>query len=319
MPNTRLSLQGDKVQTTIDALKQAEGNRRKAAGILGIPVNTLYTRISSMKALGIEIQGADAGFQFTPTEFAGRLDLRVEDGVVLIASDCHYWPGDPSTAHRALVMAMRKLKPAAVIMNGDVLDGATISRHPPINWEDRPSVISEIEACKARLDELTTAYPKALRFWTLGNHCARFESRLAAVAPEYAKLHGFHLHDHFPDYSPAWSVWINDSVVVKHRFKGGIHATHNNTIWAGKTMVTGHLHSLKVTPFTDYNGTRWGVDTGTLADPFAPSFEYLEDGPRNWRSGFVVLTFRDGRLMWPELVAVVDEGRVEFRGEYHNV
>jgi hypothetical protein len=49
----------------------------------------------------------------------------------------------------------------------------------------------------------------------------------------------------------------------KHRMKGGIHAAHNNTLHAGTTMVTGHLHSVKVTPFSDYNGTRWDVDTGT--------------------------------------------------------
>ena len=38
-------------------------------------------------------------------------------------------------------------------------------------------------------------------------------------------------------------------------------------------------------------------------------------GPSNWRSGFAVLTFRDGRLLWPELVARVDEEHVQFRGE----
>ena len=56
---------------------------------------------------------------------------------------------------------------------------------------------------------------------------------------------------------------VNGNVVIKHRMKGGIHAAHKNTLHAGTTMVTGHLHSLKVTPFSDYNGTRWGVDTGT--------------------------------------------------------
>jgi hypothetical protein len=34
---------------------------------------------------------------------------------------------------------------------------------------------------------------------------------------------------------------------IKHRFKGGMHAPQNNTLWAGVTMVTGHLHSQKVT------------------------------------------------------------------------
>lgn len=244
-----------------------------------------------------------------------RRSLSVDDGVVLIGSDAHYWPEVVTTAHRAFVVACRKMNPKAVIMNGDVFDGASISRHAPIAWEDRPDVAGEIEACRERLGEIEAAAGNAKLFWTLGNHDARFESRLAAVAPEYIRIDGVHLKDHFPNWLPGWSVLINDDVMVKHRYKGGIHATHNNAIWSGKTMVTGHLHSLKVTPFSDYNGTRWGVDTGTMADPWGPQFrDYMEDNPRNWRSGFAVLTFKGGRLMWPEVVHIVAPGIAEFRG-----
>ena len=247
--------------------------------------------------------------------------LEVTDGVIVVASDAHYWPGYVSTAHKALVKFLKRArKVKAVIMNGDALDGASISRHAPISWEENPSLIGEIEECGARLDEIRKAAPNAEHIWTLGNHDGRFETRLATVAPEFAKIHGVHLKDHFPHWVPCWSTWINEDVVVKHRFKGGIHATHNNTIWAGKTVVTGHLHSLKVTPFSDYNGIRWGVDTGTLADPYGPQFRnYMEDNPRNWRSGFAVLTFENGQLRWPEIVHVVDEGVAEFRGETFEV
>ncbi len=117
-------------------------------------------------------------------------------------------------------------------------------------------------------------------------------------------------------WEPCWSVFINESVVVKHRFKGGMHAPHNNTLWAGRTVITGHLHSAKVHPITDYNGTRWGVDTGCLAAADAKAFlDYTEDNPKNWISSFCVLTFRDGRLLPPELVTVWDEKQVTFRGE----
>jgi hypothetical protein len=245
----------------------------------------------------------------------GRIELRLRDGAVLIGSDSHYWPGIISTAHRAFVKFCKTLKPAIVIKNGDELDGATISRHPPINWEKRPSVQEELETTKDRLGEITVAAGKARRLWPLGNHDSRFETRLATVAPEYARVHGFHLKDHVADWEPCWSVWINDDVVIKHRFRGGIHATHNNTLWSGKTIVTGHLHSQKVTPITDYHGTRWGVDCGCIADIYGPQFEYMEDNARNWRSGFCVLTFKDGTLLQPELVRVVEEGIVDFRGQ----
>jgi len=69
-----------------------------------------------------------------------------------------------------------------------------------------------------------------------------------------------------------------------------------------------------VTPWADYRGRRYGVDTGTMADVGGPQFTYVEAGPLNWASGFAVLTFRDGRLLPPELV-VVDGGTAWFRGE----
>ena len=257
-----------------------------------------------------------------------RQHLHIKDGEVLVASDAHFWPGERSTAFRAFVQFCRdrKQRLRAVIMNGDELDGATISRHAPIGWEKRPSLIEEIDACKDRLGEIEKVIGGACPLiWSLGNHDARFATRLAHVAPEYARVHGTQLKDHFPFWRPCWSVWINNDVVIKHRFKGGTHATRNNALNSGKTMVTGHLHSLKVTPLTDYSGTRYGVDTGTLLEPgFEGSWgsqvvNYLEDSPVDWRAGFALLTFKDGRLLWPEVIHAFAPGKVEFRGEVYDV
>ena len=293
----------------------------KLAERLGIGRRRVYSRRKRLEArMGEAIPVPPANAHNSSTRapvHSGRRHIEVRDGVVLVGSDAHYWPGIVTPAHRAFVRFCKEMSPAVVVMNGDVLDGASISRHPPIGWEKRPSLIDEIEACKDRLGEIEMACPKAARFWTLGNHDARFETRLASVAPEYARVHGVHLKDHFVHWEPCWSVWISDQVVVKHRMRAGIHAPHNNTMWAGMSIITGHLHSLKVQPITDYRGTRYGVDCGTLAGgPGGPQFhDYLEDNPASWRPGFIVLTFRDGRLMWPEIVAVVDEDTVEFRGE----
>lgn len=296
---------------------------KKLAERLGIGVRRVQDRrlrIERLHGQRIEVPAQNRQHA-TPQQrspiYKGRQHVDVPDGVVLIGSDAHYWPGIVTPAHRAFVQFCKEMKPAVVIMNGDILDGATVSRHPPIGWETRPSLIDEIETCKERLGEIEQAAGKAKRFWPLGNHDARFETRLATVAPEYARIHGVHLQDHFPFWEPCWSVWLNESVVVKHRMKSGIHAPHNNTMWAGKSIITGHLHSLKVMPITDYNGTRFGVDCGTMAGgPGGPQFhDYLEDNPASWRAGFVVLTFVGGRLLWPEIVHVVDEDHVEFRGK----
>jgi len=255
--------------------------------------------------------------QTTTKEYAHRAQLDCKNGLVLVGSDFHIWPGSESVALRAFKKLAKDLKPAAVILNGDVLDFPKISRHPPIGWESAPSPVEEIEAAQDHLNDIVSVVPRGCRkIWTLGNHDARFETRLATVASEYRGIKGIHLSDHFPAWEKGWSVWINNEVVCKHRWKGGVHATHNNTVGAGKTMVTGHLHSQKVTPYTDYNGTRYGIDTGCVADVDHKAFtDYTEDGPKNWVSGFAVLKFRDGRLMQPELCSVWDSKSVQFRGE----
>lgn len=292
-----------------------------AAKFLKLGYTTVRRRVEKMKQEGVEINPLNpAGkreIDQSAREHPQRYEIEVQTGTAIIFSDAHYWPGKASVAHRALVKMVHEKTPEAIICNGDAVDMAQASRHPPIGWEARPTIQQEIEAAQERLGEILSACTKRTRkAWNLGNHDARFETRLAAVAPEYAKVAGIHLHDHFPEWERAWSTWINNDVVVKHRWKGGDHATWNNTIKSGKTTVTGHLHSAHVQPFTDYNGTRFGVDTGCLANTYGPQFtNYTEDNPRNWVSGFGILTFRKGQLLWPELVVAWDKDHVQYRGE----
>jgi UDP-2,3-diacylglucosamine pyrophosphatase LpxH len=245
-----------------------------------------------------------------------RLQNDIQNGTVLIGSDFHIWPGQESLALKCFKKFADDLRPSIVILNGDVLDFPQISKHSPIGWESAPSPQQEIEAAQDHLQDIAKASKRARKVWHLGNHDARFETRLATVASEYKGIKGIHLSDHFGLWEKGWSSWINKDIVVKHRYKGGIHAAHNNTLWSGKTLISGHLHAAKVTPFTDYNGTRWGVDTGCVADTDSKQFvNYTEDNPLNWISAFGVLTFKDGRLLPPELVTKFDDKHMTWRGQ----
>lgn len=256
----------------------------------------------------------------SPPVHAAIHQLRIDDGQVIVFSDAHFWPGIRTTAFKGLLRFVKDLRPIAIVCNGDAFDGAAISRFPRIGWDKTPTVIQELKACKAALGEVEEIAGRAKLIWPLGNHDARFETRLANQASEFEGVTGFHLKDHLPAWSPCWRLDINSDVVIKHRYKGGIHATRNNTLNTGRTTITGHLHQLKVTPLADYNGNRYGVDTGTLAEPMGPQFEnYLEAGVPDWRSGFAVLTFKAGRLLMPQLVQKWDEGFVEFAGQVFDV
>lgn len=296
------------------------------AKILDVAERNVHKRRRNLEALhGLKLDADDPrthtwAHRQTAHHHPKRLDMGVLNGTIVVFSDAHFWPGLRTTAYCGLLWAIKTLKPHGVVNNGDSFDGASISRFPRIGWDSTPTIIEELKANEAALGEIEET-AKAARHnvwlvWSLGNHDARFENRLAANAPQYEHVHGFSLKDHFPAWRPCWAVWNGPDTVIKHRYKGGIHATHNNTVNSGVNIVTGHLHSLKVTPFDDYHGTRYGVDTGTLAEPTGPQFSnYLEEGPTNWRSGFVVLTFAEGALLWPEVVKVHAPGKIEFRGK----
>lgn len=302
------------------------GSPQELANRLGISVRNVLSRrrrIESSQGIKLASVVNRSGAYYQHLEgVRERAEKRitVENGSVVVFSDAHFWPGVRTTAFRGLLRVIEEIKPVCVVNNGDAFDGAGISRHPRIGWQHSPTVQDELKACDDALGEIQERAGKAKLFWPLGNHDARFETFLAANVPQFEGVQGFRLHDKFPAWGTCWSLWVNDKTVIKHRWKSGIHASHNNTVNAGVTMVTGHLHSLKVTPFDDFNGTRWGVDTGTLADVRGPQFvDYTEANPTNWRSGFVVLTFKDGRLMWPEIARVWDFDHLEWRGRILDV
>lgn len=303
------------------ALWDKHQSASKIARILGIAERAVQSRRKAIQErTGTALHAIDprgGNFLARKQSKPSRLTTSLQDGVILVGSDAHAWPGPLTVAQRAFIKLCKKLNPSIVVMNGDVFDGAKVSRHPAGIWEHekRPSVKEELQACSDFLDAVCRASGASKKVWLWGNHDQRFEYRLSALTPEYEGVPGFALKDHFPEWTMGMSLWVNDAV-IKHRANhSGVHAVYNNTLKSGKSIITGHLHSLKVTPWTDYSGTRYGVDTGTLSDLDGPQFNYNEDNPANHRSGFAVLTFRDGKLLMPELVQVWGDDAVEFRGE----
>ena len=61
------------------------------------------------------------------------------------------------------------------------------------------------------------------------------------------------------------------------------------------------------------NGTRWGLESGTLADPREIMFNYAI-GITDWQPGLQVITI-DGDQVHPESVFVGHDGKAHFRGK----
>jgi hypothetical protein len=301
----------------ISAWRSTGGRAGEVAKLLGFsgPPKVYDRRRSLERKLGIVLTSAgdggskgrgDAG---TPAyDYTPRLKVDGFSGFAVSFSDCHWWPGISDTvAYKALLEVIKEIKPKLIVANGDVLDGARISRFGRIGWDMAPKLPDELEEVKTRMAEIRHAYRGAQLVRTIGNHDLRFDSWLSGRAADFEGIGGFRLSDHLPEWQETMSLWVNDRVVIKHRWNNGINAGYNNTLRSGKSIITGHDHILKVTPYIDYNGIRFAGQDGTLAEPGGPQFAYGEDNPSQASSGFLVLPFiRSGLLLEPEVCRVID-------------
>jgi len=81
----------------------------------------------------------------------------VDNGHVFIASDCHYWPGEETVAHKAFVSLLTEFKPKTTIINGDCFDGARISRHAPLMGTNRHLASEEVRKLLCHFDKISRA------------------------------------------------------------------------------------------------------------------------------------------------------------------
>lgn len=312
------------------ALWQQTGSPSEVARITGVAVRAVYVRRNSIESrLGIVLPstGRNANKHKDGVDqliVSSRRDINrllISDGVILVGSDAHYSPGHIPVAHKALCNLLVDLgtQVKAVILNGDILDGGTISRHPRIRWQKRPTVKQELEAVTQRLGDIEKARPagcKLLR--TYGNHDSRFESRLANQVPEYEGLGGFLMRDHLPMWEDSERIDINSDMVVIHDWHSGVHSGWNDVLKGGCHVVTGHTHELSAKAHRGFKDTYYGIKTGMLADEHQDEFSYRGGKPGlNWQSGFAVLTWADGMLLHPEFCAVRDDGNAYFRGKLY--
>lgn len=292
---------------------------------IGVSQRSVYSRRRSIEARhkielpSVDDQRFDQLKKIAQTTGHTRRGMDIEKGRVIVFSDAHFWPDDTTTAFKALLEMIKEFKPTAVVCNGDALDGANLSRFPRQDWNKVPTVKEELEACQYYLGEIEAVSKGAKLFFPLGNHDQRLEMSIIANLPTFEGVHGTSLKDYFPMWQPCWSFWVNEDTCIKHRWKGGWTGGRNNAVNSGVNMITGHTHVLSSIPFNDYNGTRWGVQTGTLADPMGQQFAYTEDTPKDWNSGFVMLSFDQSKLLQPELIRVCGENQVDFRGKVHKV
>jgi hypothetical protein len=103
------------------------GSPQAIAETLGVSVRNVFARRNRLaQKHGIELLSFSKHSRITNVTHEQKIYSELKDGIVVVFSDAHYWPGPPTIAHQALLAVVSNLKPAIVIANGDVFDGARV-------------------------------------------------------------------------------------------------------------------------------------------------------------------------------------------------
>jgi predicted phosphodiesterase len=126
-----------------------------------------------------------------PESHAERYDpFIISQSKTLIISDLHF----PYQHNKSIQTALeygKKKEVTCILINGDLIDFAGISRHEK-DWRQR-SVKNEFESVRAFLKELRKHFPKTRIVYKYGNHDERWEKYLFLKAPEIFDCEDFQL------------------------------------------------------------------------------------------------------------------------------
>jgi UDP-2,3-diacylglucosamine pyrophosphatase LpxH len=172
--------------------------------------------------------------------------LRIQ-GKTAVLSDIHLGIHDKA----ALIAAIQYAKQDRVeniILNGDILDSAQISRHP--KHADTPKFLNEIELAKQFLEGLRSEFKDQNIYFKIGNHEDRLERYLMQNADALAGLIDFRKLLKLDDLgirfveSTQFMKIENTYIVHGHEMKvsGGVNPARALILKAAANVVMGHVH-----------------------------------------------------------------------------
>jgi predicted phosphodiesterase len=169
------------------------------------------------------------------------------EGKTAVLSDIHFGIHDKQAVIAAVQYA-RSEQVENIVLNGDILDGARISRHP--KNPNMPKFLDELEMVKPFLRGLRADFPSARIIFKAGNHEDRLEAYLMANAQEMAGLVDWtkllNLTDvgiEFAETSQFMRV-ADTHIIHGHEVKvgGGVNPARALMLKTLETTVMGHVH-----------------------------------------------------------------------------
>lgn len=221
---------------------------------------------------------------------------------LLVASDLHL-PKNHQDATKELLERIRTSHPDMVVLNGDIIDGESISHF--LTKPNAPSFQQELDAASQFFKEFRSAVGRGRWEYTLGNHCDRLR-KLQWANPGLYGLRCLEFHNllnipearvhPFGDVVYFGPTGEERQVAVYHGDKRLTHtdkvARDRLTQTKAQVVIVGHTHRMKVVTVEDRLGKGTSVECGCLYDLL--KVEYAKPAPL-WDLGWVEVTMAPGR------------------------
>lgn len=173
-------------KTSFTSVESVRASIRRYRGQLGD-----WHRKAAKNKKYFKEEGVKNPFEFIPKSYADSFEpFEIKQSKILIISDLHFPYQNNSAIQKALEFGLEK-NVNCILINGDLIDFAGISRHEK-DWRQR-TVNEEFEAVRAFLTGLRGLFPKTRIVFKLGNHDERWEKWLFRMAPEIFDCTDFQL------------------------------------------------------------------------------------------------------------------------------
>lgn len=212
-----------------------------------------------------------------------------------------------------------------VLVQGDFGDFYSVMSHMRDPQHVGMLLEEEVLTVNRMLNRIDSEFPRAIKYFTQGNHEYRFERYIQTKAPELFgmvsvdKLFQMHRRKRWRwvPYGPEQRVRIGKSnLYARHEPLGGGENSARLTVKKGLCSMTfGHTHRIDMAQVTSFNGeTHYSFSCGWLGDKekYPEVFGYVK-GIAQWAAGFgLVWIDEDTGEFWPHIIPILDDSCVVF-------
>lgn len=211
-----------------------------------------------------------------PKEYHNDFSVyEIKQSKILVISDLHF----PYQNNKAITLALdygKKKNVNCILINGDLIDFDTISRHEKSSKSLR--IVEEFDAARMFLNTLREHFPKCKIVYKLGNHDERWEKYLYTNSPAIFDVKDFELEILLKLGELKIDIVKNKrpikigKLIALHGHElaggaGGVNPARSTFLKTFTSVIVGHYHKTSSQTETDLMGNIIAVNSvGCLCD-----------------------------------------------------